>query len=106
MIYLKNDNSSQVLSIPRSRSGVVGRLRFKAFSTIDRKEFIDMAVIDARTSELYYRMSVILPADLPIGEYEYSLSDDEGALSQGLLMIGDFSSPTEYNNVIEYEQYE
>ena len=39
------------------------------------------------------------------GEYEYTLSDEVGVLSTGLLIIGEKEMLTEYNNEITYEQY-
>ena len=100
MIYLKNISTPQVIFIPRcmeANGGLVLSLK----STI-----ILLNVIDAATSDLYFRVSVMLPADVPSGEYEYDLSDDTGELSTGLLIVGELSSPTEYKKVIQYEQCE
>lgn len=65
---------------------------------------IQLNVIDVATSDLYFKISVMLPADMPSGEYEYVLSDYMGELSTGLLIVGELSSPTEYKKVIQYEQ--
>lgn len=106
MIYLRMTTDAQVVFIPRSLREVTGKLTFIARSTIDKKELIRSRVVDLETSELYYRLSLALGDDLPVGEYEYLLTDDAGTLSQGLLMIGEFASFHEYNKSIEYEQYE
>lgn len=106
MIYLKNTTEAQVMFIPRSLRAVNGRLTFIARNTIDKKELIRSEVLDLETSELYYRLSLALGEGLPVGEYEYLLTDDAGTLSQGLLMVGEFASFHEYNKSIEYEQYE
>jgi hypothetical protein len=48
---------------------------------------------------------VALQGELPAGEYEYILMDDAGALSTGILILGDLDRPEEYINNAEYEQY-
>jgi hypothetical protein len=48
---------------------------------------------------------VELKEDIPSGEYDYTLSDEVGVLSTGLLVIGDYEIPTEYNKELTYEQY-
>ena len=40
------------------------------------------------------------------GEYEYTLSYEDSVLSTGLLVVGDFAKPDQYNKEIIYEQYE
>lgn len=102
MIYLKNISTPQVIFIPRcmeANGGLVLSLK----STINQSVIL-LNVIDAATSDLYFRVSVMLPADVPSGEYEYALSDDTGELSTGLLIVGELSSPIEYKKVIQYEQ--
>lgn len=106
MIYLQNTSESQVMFIPRNGSTPSGDLVFKAKSTIDLSEGINQVVIDLQTSDLYYNLGISLPADLPNGEYEYTLTSGEIVLSQGLLVIGDNFHPSEYNKEISYEQYE
>lgn len=104
MIYLKNISTPQVIFIPRcmeANGGLVLSLK----STINQSVIL-LNVIDAATSDLYFRVSVMLPADVPSGEYEYALSDDTGELSTGLMIVGELSSPTEYKKVIQYEQCE
>ena len=72
-------------------------------SIINQSVFL-LNVIDAAISDLYFRVSVMLPSDFPSGEYEYVLSDNTGELSTGLLIVGVLSSPKEYKKVIQYEQ--
>jgi hypothetical protein len=50
-------------------------------------------------------MMAALSEKIVSGEYEYTLSDEVGVLSTGLLVIGDLELSTEYNNEIAYEQY-
>ena len=106
MIYLQNTTESQVMFIPRSDAVPHGDLVFKARNTIDLEVEINEVVTDLQTSELYYNLAVTLPADLPDGEYEYSLAVGDTILSSGLLVIGENFSPSEYNKTITYEQYE
>lgn len=107
MIYLQNTTESQVMFIPRSNGDTPqGDLVFKAKSTIDLEEEINQVVTDLQTSGLYYNLAVTLPAGLPDGEYEYSLSAGEILVSSGLLVIGENFRPSEYNKEVTYEQYE
>lgn len=76
---------------------------FSLKSTVNQS-VIDMPVVDEWTMGLYFKVAIKLPADMPSGEYEYTLSDDAGVLSTGLLILGESLSPTEYNKVIQYEQ--
>jgi hypothetical protein len=106
MIYLQNTTESQVMFIPRSDAVPQGDLVFKARNTIDLEVEINEVVTDLQTSDLYFNLAISLPADLPNGEYEYTLAVGEVILSTGLLVIGDKSHPSEYNKDITYEQYE
>ena len=105
MVYLKHTTESQVLFIPREGRQARGRLSLKAYSSINLFGFVD-EVIDTNTSALYFRLSISLKENVQPGEYEYVLSDEDGELSSGVLVIGDLANPIEYNNVTEYEQYE
>ena len=105
MIYLHNTSEAQVVFIPRNGVTPEGDLVFKAKSTIDLTDF-SQVVTYLQTSDLYYNLAVTLPADLPDGEYEYTLAAGDITLSSGLLVIGENFSPSEYNKTITYEQYE
>ena len=106
MIYLQNTTESQVMFVPRSDAVPQGDLVFKARNTIDLEAEINEVVTDLQTSDLYFNLAISLPADLPNGEYEYTLAVREISLSTGLLVIGENSHPSEYNKEITYEQYE
>lgn len=106
MIYLQNTTESQVVFVPKNGAVPSGSLVFKAKSTIDLSQEINQGVTDLDTSDLYFNLAVTLPADLPNGEYEYTLSVGEILLSSGLLVIGENSDPSQYNKEITYEQYE
>lgn len=105
MIYLQNTTESQALFIPRSQRGVEGTLHFSAESNMELADLISIDVSDLDTSDLYYDLSVTLPADLPGGEYDYRLTDDAGILSQGILVVGDSFTIDQYEKDVEYEQY-
>ena len=106
MIYLRNTTESQVLFIPRNGVTPQGDLVFNAKSTIDLEEKINQVVTDLQTSDLYFNLAIALPAGLPDGEYEYTLLCGQIPVSSGLLVIGDYTKPSEYNKEIQYEQYE
>lgn len=102
MIYLKNISKQQEVFIPKGVE-TRGALVLRLHNTINQS-VIRMDVTDSRDSDLYYIISLQLPADMQSGEYEYSLLDDAGVVSTGLLIVRESSSPIEYNNVIQYEQ--
>ena len=106
MIYLQNTTESQVMFIPRSDAVPQGDLVFKARNTIDLEVEINVVVTDLQTSDLYFNLAISLPADLPNGEYEYTLAVGKIRLSTRILVIGENSHPSEYNKEIKYEQYE
>ena len=99
MIYLK---STKTVFVPKSRMAEKGVV-FSLKNTVSQM-VIAQNVTELRSMELYFSFEVDLPAEMPSGEYEYTLSDDAGVLSTGLLIMGEAVSPTEYNKVIQYEQ--
>lgn len=107
MIYLQNTQEAQVVYVPRSDgSRPHGDLVFKAKNTINLEEEIDVHVADLQVSDLYYYLAVSLPEKATDGEYEYTLSFEGDILSTGLLVVGDYSKPDQYEKDITYEQYE
>lgn len=104
MIYLKHTTDLQRMYIPKDGRDAHGSVFFKAFSTLNQFGFSFYAV-EENSFSLYHMVLVELKENIPSGEYEYTLSDEEGVLSTGLLIIGDLENPTEYNKEIAYEQY-
>lgn len=106
MIYLENTTDAQPLFVPRSRADVTGDLVLKMRSTVGLETVVDVEAIDLNTSALYYRLAVALPEGIAQGEYEYTLSDDTGALSTGIAYVGTLTRPVQHDTPITYEQYE
>lgn len=106
MIYLQNTTEAQVVSVPKNVQKPNGAFRFKARNTIDLSVEVDRLVADLHTSDLYFNLSVVLPAGIPNGEYEYTLSVGDAVLSSGLLVIGENANASQYNKDVTYEQYE
>lgn len=104
MIYLSNTSGSQSVMIPKDRESI-GTMVFSAQSTMNLTSF-DREVVNIGSSALYFNISFLLEDGIPAGEYEYTLTDDEGLLSSGVMVVGDLSIPVEYNNEVTYEQYE
>ena len=104
MIYLKHTTDLQMMYVPKDGRDAKGDVSFSAFSTINQFGF-SFDAAEENSSLLYHKVLVELKQDIPSGEYEYTLSDEVGVLSTGLLVIGDFELPTEYNKEIAYEQY-
>lgn len=104
MIYLNNTIKEQEIFIPKTIDREVWKVSLQIKSTISSDNFSIDGVVD-NCSALYYSMMVALSEKIMSGEYEYTLSDEVGVLSTGLLVIGDLENPTEYNKEITYEQY-
>ena len=107
MIYLQNTQEAQVVYVPRSNGMMPnGDLVFKARNTINLDVEIDMYVADLQVSDLYFYLAVILPEEVTEGEYEYELKFEDTLLSSGLLVVGDYTKPDQYEKDVTYEQYE
>lgn len=107
MIYLQNTQEAQVVYIPRNDGNMSnGDLVFNAKNTINLDVEIDMYVADLQVSDLYFYLAVILPEDVTEGEYEYELKYEDTLLSSGLLVVGDYTKPDQYEKDVTYEQYE
>lgn len=104
MIYLDKTEQAQVLFIPKHRQAT-GKLVFRCKSSINQQAW-EKTVIDLQTSTYYHRISFIVPSEAPRGEYQYILSDDEGVLSNGILIIGENQKVIQYEKSTEYKQYE
>lgn len=105
MVYLKHTTDIQMMYIPKEGRNAKGNVFFKAWSTINQFGF-SFDAAEENNSLLYHKVLVELKENIPTGEYEYTLSDEVGELSTGLLVIGNLENPIEYNKVTEYEQYE
>ena len=105
MIYLKHTTDLQMMYVPKDGRDAKGDISFKAFSTINQFGF-SFDAAEENSSLLYHKVLVELKEDIPSGEYEYTLSDEVGVLSTGLLVIGEIDSHVEYVIEKEYEQYE
>ena len=104
MIYLKHTTDLQMMYVPKDGRDAKGNVFLKAFSTINQFGF-SFDAVEESLSMLYHKVLVEPKKEIPSGEYEYTLSDEVGVLSTGLLVIGDLENPTEYNKEITYEQY-
>ena len=106
MLYLQNTQEAQELYVPKNGIVPPGEIIFKATSTIDLDIPIDVEVVDLNISTIFMLLSVTLPDSLVVGEYEYSVQVGDQIISSGLLVIGEFAKPDQYEKTIQYEQYE
>ena len=103
MIYLRNTTEPQELLIPRNGTGAVEGLLFTAVNTVDLARRIDQEVTDQAGSDLYAKVSVSLPEDIPDGEYEYTLSAGDTRVPSGPMVIGEFDKQKAYYTLVRYE---
>lgn len=83
----------------------------EAFSTADNT--VTMLVVDdweihteGGVKEAFARLEVTLPLDMPLGEYEYTLTADGETVSRGILQVLESQAePMQYNKEIVYRQY-
>ena len=112
MIYLDNTTDAQAVLIPRNGDTPAGDITLTARNTVDLTTPIAVGVLDLKTSQLYYNVSLVLPEGLPDGEYQYELTAGGETLASGLLGIGvqprctDPERVVEYKKDITYQQYE
>lgn len=97
MIYLHNTIEPQDFFVPKSREAS-GRVRMTLPS-------VELNICEESYPVLLHHLSVELPTGMKDGEYEYTLMDEIGELSQGILVVGTIERPKEYDNTITYEQY-
>lgn len=105
MIYLKNTTDAQPLFIPRNGEDVAGDMILKMRNTTDNTE-ISVSVTDLHTSGLYFNLALTLPSGIAVGEYQYRLLAGELVMSDGIVYIGEFKNPSQYEETITYKQYE
>ena len=106
MIYIDNSTTAQVVYVPASEKKVEGSLTFMLMSTVNRQEALSVSVTQEGQSDLYYKFKLTLTNKMQEGEYEYILKQNNDILDCGLAIVGSSSPKTEYNSVIQYEQYE
>lgn len=108
MIYLANTTDAQVAYVPRDVEIPTGAtLTFTMKSTVDLDTVLTALVIDTQMHRIYYNVALSLPEGTTPGEYQYELKADGETISTGLLVVRDNGADvTEYNNEIQYEQYE
>lgn len=105
MVYLNKSTNPQQVSIPKETEGS-GSLRL-VFTVGIEREIVSLDVEDSKLSDKYYFIEVTLPAGIDYGEYTYRLMDeDDAVLSIGLLIVGEYDRPYEYEKTITYKQYE
>ena len=105
MLNLQHVRTEQRAYIPRTLSRSVGVLSLSLIGTVTRKTTAVPMTLTEDQSVNYYAIRVTLP-EIEEGEYEYTLSDEEGTLSQGLAIIGEREyAVKEHNARTEYKQY-
>lgn len=107
MLYVPQKKTSYRLAIPRAhgpetRQGVMTLTLSRGGNT-----YAFEGLADAGKNSLYYVVRIKGAEALPVGEYDYSLTAEDGSeLSNGILTLGDFKRTVKANDterkVIEY----
>ena len=108
MIYLSNTTDAQIAYVPRDTEIPAGTtLTFTMVNIVDMDVVVNALVIDMGLHRMFYNVALQLPDGATPGEYQFELRGDGELLSTGLAVIRDNGAGvTEYNKVIQYEQYE
>ena len=110
MIYIDKNNNTQVVYIPRNGwtppDGT--EVTLEAIST-SRSTVAVFAVANCEVRGLFLRMVIGLPENLTLGEWQYTLSwenGDERITSTGLLQVTEDSTKVkEYRKNVKVKQY-
>ena len=106
MVYLSNTTSAQGAYFPKTLAGS-GVLSLVLRNTITLEEYDLGLHTDSGESDLYFHLSVTLPADMDNGEYEYTLTIGGNVMGTGVMKIGyEPEDADAYESEVNYEQYE
>ena len=106
MVYLINHPVAQAVLLPKPFTAPAGDMKLTLRNTVNQTEPVDAAVIDLAVSRLYYYVAITLPEGMQQGEYEYTLYAGGVIAATGIAVLREEVAPVEYDNPIEYEQYE
>lgn len=104
MLYLNNTTQPQTVRIPKIDLPGTCALYLHIKCEMEKTERV-IEVEDSGEYQQYYVITLTLPEDAQPGEYEYSLSDGETTLSEGILEIFDDNVSVEYDQITDYMQY-
>lgn len=104
MIYLNTISTRGKIYVPKNRE-IDGELTFVVKGTINQSVWT-ITELNEDVFANYILLDFALPSDIERGEYEYSLMDNSGVISTGLLMAEGVSEMREHYKAIQYEQYE
>ena len=106
MIYLNNIARPQRLQIPKTGLSDGCALHLTVRSTVDLSIVLDADVRDSGKSSLYWTVRVALPAGIPDGSYEYTLTAGGLLESEGCMTVGRQDvRAVEYVQDMEFRQY-
>lgn len=106
MVYLINRPGPQAVMIPKPFAAPSGTMKLTLRNTVNQTEPVDATVIDIAVSRLYYFVAITVPEGMQQGEYEYTLYAGGVIAATGIAVLREEVAPVEYDNPIEYEQYE
>lgn len=104
MIYIPNNSKiPQTVTIPVA-SPLSGAFVFSLRSTVDRREVMTTSGT-AGAKRLTVQVTATIPAGLPNGEYEYTLTQNGAAVDTGVAILGAWAREKQYHENIEFKQY-
>lgn len=112
MIYLNNTSGLQQVWIPRAMDfDDVSLVTLYLTHTATRTTYSDIVIKEWSVDGGYYLLTLALPEDMPVGEYEYSLDGEQDVpISAGLARIASVAQESAYSDsgveTIEFALYE
>lgn len=103
MIYIQKD--TKIIQIPKHVDTYNTEFTLVLYNPIDNKSYSFSGLRSVGT-DLIYEFEDLNFSDLTNGEYEYSLSDVEQTLENGLVQIGDYKKINkQYETTTTGKQY-
>ena len=105
MLYITLDKNIQKAYIPRN--GFASQpVSLEAVSTSDRGIGTSFALHEAQTTGAFFLITLGLTEGLHEGEWEWTLTLDDGNTVTGLMqVVATQDGPAQYNKEIQYKQY-
>lgn len=94
MIYLANSTTSeQLCCVPRTGIEIVAEqtATMTLRSTVARTTVLTADVRVSGCSSLYHYIYLTLPEGVQVGEYEYTLTQDEAVVASGIIRVGHYT---------------
>lgn len=112
MIYIPKEKGTHTLTFPNNypNTSWTGAWVLELIGTTSQSvEPFSLSKVSADSEYLFMNVTFTSDGEIPTGEYKYNLCAGEKIVASGVAFFGtasDFVNRKEYEQTIEYEQYE